>query len=115
MKTRAIRIHEHGGPEVLKFESVDLPEPGEGEARVRHTAIGLNFIDTYHRSGLYPLPALPSGIGMEAAGVIEAVGADEVALPPLYFAHQREVFERDGMWLTAGEWGGPKKGEEIEI
>ena len=73
MKTRAIRIHEHGGPEVLKFESVDLPEPGEGEARVRHTAIGLNFIDTYHRSGLYP-QKLPSGLGSEAAGIVEATG-----------------------------------------
>ena len=73
MKTKAIRIHEFGGPEVLKFEEVDLPEPGPGEARIRHTAIGLNFIDTYHRSGLYPLE-LPSGLGSEAAGVVEAVG-----------------------------------------
>lgn len=73
MNTKAIRIHEFGGPEVLKFEAVDLPDPGPGEARIRHTAIGLNFIDTYHRSGLYPLE-LPSGLGSEAAGVVEAVG-----------------------------------------
>lgn len=73
MKTHAIRIHEYGGPEVLKFEEVELDEPGEGEARIRHTAIGLNFIDTYHRTGLYPVD-LPTGLGSEAAGVVEAVG-----------------------------------------
>ena len=62
-----------GGPEVLEARRIDVPVPGEGEVVIRHEAIGLNFIDTYHRSGLYPLP-LPSGIGNEAAGVIEAVG-----------------------------------------
>ncbi len=72
-KVNAIRIHEFGGPQVLKFEKVAVPDPAEGEARVRHTAIGLNFIDTYHRSGLYPLD-LPTGLGSEAAGVVEAVG-----------------------------------------
>lgn len=77
MKTRAVRIHEFGGPEVLRFEEVDLPEPGPGQATIRHSAIGLNFIDTYHRSGLYPLP-LPTGLGSEAAGVVEAVGPDVV-------------------------------------
>ena len=71
--TRAIRFHATGGPEVLALEDVALAEPGPGQALVRHTAIGVNFIDTYHRSGLYPLP-LPSGLGSEAAGVIEAVG-----------------------------------------
>jgi len=70
----AIRIHQTGGPEVLTWETVDLPAPAAGEATVRHHAIGLNFIDTYHRTGLYPLP-LPSGIGLEGAGVVEAVGA----------------------------------------
>ena len=70
---KAIRIHESGGPEVLRFEDVELGEPGSGQARVRHTAIGVNFIDTYHRTGLYKLP-LPSGLGVEAAGVVEAVG-----------------------------------------
>lgn len=69
----AIRFHRAGGPEVLQWEAVELPVPGAGEVRVRHHAVGLNFIDTYHRSGLYPLP-LPSGLGMEAAGVVEAVG-----------------------------------------
>jgi NADPH2:quinone reductase len=71
--TRAIRIHKTGGPEVMAFEDVELPPPGPGQARVRHTAIGVNYLDTYHRSGLYPLP-LPTGIGSEAAGVVEAVG-----------------------------------------
>jgi len=70
---KAIRIHETGGPEVLRLEEITLPEPGQGQARVRHTAIGVNFIDTYHRTGLYKLP-LPSGLGVEAAGVVEAVG-----------------------------------------
>jgi NADPH2:quinone reductase len=70
--TRAIRFHATGGPEVLQMDDVTLPPPGPGEAIVRHTAIGVNFIDTYHRSGLYPLP-LPSGVGGEAAGVIEAI------------------------------------------
>jgi NADPH2:quinone reductase len=69
----AIRIHKTGGPEVLQWEEVAVGEPGPGEARVRHTAIGLNFIDTYQRSGLYKL-ALPSGLGGEGAGVVEAVG-----------------------------------------
>ncbi len=70
----AIRIHAHGGPEVMVAEEVTVGAPGPGEARIRQTAIGLNYIDTYHRSGLYPL-SLPSGIGQEAAGVVEAVGA----------------------------------------
>jgi NADPH2:quinone reductase len=72
--TNAIRFHRTGGPEVLRWETVDMPAPGAGEATVRHLAVGLNFIDIYHRSGLYPLP-LPSGIGLEGAGVVEAVGA----------------------------------------
>ncbi|MBI3452307.1 MAG: quinone oxidoreductase [Rhodospirillales bacterium] len=71
--TKAIRIHKTGGPEVLQWEDVDVPPPGQGEARIRHTAIGLNFIDTYHRSGLYPV-ALPTAIGSEGAGIVEAVG-----------------------------------------
>ncbi len=71
---KAIRFHETGGPEVLRMDEVGLASPGPGEIRIRHTAIGLNYIDTYHRSGLYPLP-LPSGIGMEAAGVVEEAGS----------------------------------------
>lgn len=73
MKTNAIRIHEYGGPDVLQWEEVELAEPGEGEAQIRHTAIGLNLIDTYHRTGLYPMD-LPVGLGSEAAGVVEAIG-----------------------------------------
>ena len=69
----AIRFHTTGGPEVLQWEDVAVGDPGAGQARVRHTAIGLNYIDVYHRSGLYNL-ALPSGIGTEAAGVVEAIG-----------------------------------------
>ncbi len=71
----AIRIHATGGPEVLKWEAVEVGEPGPGEVRLRQTAIGLNYIDTYHRSGLYKLASLPAVIGMEAAGRVEAVGA----------------------------------------
>lgn len=70
----AIRIHQTGGPEVLRGEEVSVGEPKPGEVRVRHEAVGLNFIDTYQRSGLYPLP-LPSGLGQEGAGVVEALGA----------------------------------------
>jgi NADPH2:quinone reductase len=70
----SIRIHKTGGPEVLQWEEVAVGDPGPGEARVRQTAIGLNYIDTYQRSGLYKL-ALPSGLGGEGAGVVEAVGA----------------------------------------
>jgi len=70
---KAIRFEQVGGPEVLQFVDVELPAPGRGIARVKHTAVGVNFIDTYHRTGLYKLP-LPSGLGSEAAGVVEAVG-----------------------------------------
>ena len=69
----AIRFEQFGGPEVLKYVQVDVGEPGAGEARVAHRAIGLNFIDVYHRTGLYPM-ALPSGLGGEGAGVVTAVG-----------------------------------------
>jgi NADPH:quinone reductase len=71
----AFILRETGGPERLEAEHIDLPRPGPGEVRVRHEAVGLNFIDTYHRSGLYKLP-LPSGLGGEAAGVVEAVGEE---------------------------------------
>lgn len=73
MKSKAIRIYEFGGPDVLRWEEVDVPDPGEGEVQIRHTAIGLNFIDTYHRTGLYPVD-LPTGLGSEATGIVEAVG-----------------------------------------
>jgi NADPH2:quinone reductase len=76
---KAIRFEQTGGPEVLKFVDVELPPPAPGQVRVRHTAIGVNFIDTYHRSGLYKLP-LPSGLGSEAAGVVEALGEGVTSL-----------------------------------
>jgi len=71
--THAIRFHQTGGPEVLVWEEVDLAKPGLGQALIRHTAVGLNFVDIYNRSGLYPVQ-LPSGLGGEAAGVVEALG-----------------------------------------
>jgi NADPH2:quinone reductase len=76
---RAIRIHEHGGPEVLRLEDVQLGPPRKGQVRIRHTAIGVNFIDTYDRVGLYPV-SLPSGIGREAAGVVLETGKGVTAL-----------------------------------
>ena len=71
---KAIRIHATGGPEVLRWEDVEVGQPGEGQARIRHTAVGVNFIDSYQRSGMYPIP-VPGGLGSEAAGVVEAVGS----------------------------------------
>ena len=71
---KVVRFYETGGPEVLRFETAEVGDPGPGEVRVRHGAVGLNFADTYFRTGLYPAP-LPAGMGVEAAGVIEAVGA----------------------------------------
>ncbi|MEE9196173.1 MAG: quinone oxidoreductase, partial [Alphaproteobacteria bacterium] len=100
--TKAIRIHETGGPEVLRWEEVDVGAPGAGEARLKQTAVGLNYLDVYHRSGLYPLPAVPAVIGMEAAGTVEAVGegvtglkvGDRVAYaapPPGAYAEERNM------------------------
>jgi NADPH2:quinone reductase len=76
---KAIRIEKTGGPEVLELQEIELPPPGPGQVRVRHTAIGVNFIDTYFRSGLYPAP-LPTGLGGEAAGIAEAVGEGVTAI-----------------------------------
>ncbi|MEX1364020.1 MAG: quinone oxidoreductase [Nannocystaceae bacterium] len=101
MSTTAIRFHEHGGPQVLRPESVELPPPAAGQVRVRHTAIGVNFIDTYHRTGLYAVE-LPSGLGMEAAGVVETLGPGVEGLtvgqrvayaagPPGAYANHRNV------------------------
>ena len=72
--TKAIQINQAGGPEVLKWGDVEVGDPGAGEIRLRHSAVGLNFIDCYHRSGLYPLPPFPVTIGLEGSGVVEAVG-----------------------------------------
>lgn len=87
---RTAYFEETGGPEVIRWRDVELPPPGPGEVRMRHTAVGLNYIDTYHRGGLYPMK-LPSGLGSEAAGVVEAVGED-VALA---------VGDRVGTWGPA--------------
>lgn len=77
MAAHAIRFDTTGGPDVLRLTTVEVGDPASNELRLRHTAIGVNFIDTYHRSGLYPL-SLPSGIGLEAAGMVEAIGSDVV-------------------------------------
>ena len=79
--TKAIRMSKAGGPEVMEYVDVEVGEPGPGEARVRHAAIGLNYIDVYFRSGAYPQP-LPAGLGMEGAGTVEAVGPDVVHIKP---------------------------------
>ncbi len=81
-RVNAVRIHKQGGPEELRYEAIEVGEPGPGEARVRHTAIGLNFTDIHHRTGRYALPQLPHVIGMEAAGVVEAVGEGVTEVKP---------------------------------
>lgn len=84
MKSKAVRVHVAGGPDVLSIETVDVPAPGPGEVVVRHTAIGVNLIDVYHRSstaGQYAIPR-PATLGVEAAGVVEAVGVDVAGLVP---------------------------------
>lgn len=80
MVAEAIVITRTGGPEVLEMREIEVPSPGPGEALIRQQAIGLNFIDVYHRNGLYPLRTLPSGIGMEGSGVVEAVGPGTTGL-----------------------------------
>jgi NADPH2:quinone reductase len=82
MQAKAARIHQYGGPEVVRVESMEVGEPGPGEVRLRHTAIGLNFIDMHHRTGRYPSPAFPVVLGMEAAGVVEAVGDGVTEIAP---------------------------------
>ncbi len=100
--TKAVRIHKTGGPEVLRYEDVEVGKPGAGEVVLKQDAVGLNYIDVYHRTGLYPLPALPAAIGMEAAGVVEALGegvtefrrGDRVAYaaaPPGAYAESRVI------------------------
>jgi NADPH2:quinone reductase len=71
---KAVRIHKPGGPEAMVYEDIEVGGPGEGQLLIRHTAIGVNYIDIYHREGAYPLPHMPHGIGMEGAGVVEAIG-----------------------------------------
>ena len=81
MQASVVQMAAQGGPEVMKIQSVSMPEPSTGEALVRQTIVGINYLDTYHRSGLYPLP-MPSGVGSEAAGVVEHVGPDVADLKP---------------------------------
>lgn len=80
--SKAIRIHQIGGPEQMRWEDVDVGAPAPGQVLLRQTAVGLNYIDVYHRTGLYPLPSLPAVLGMEAAGVVEAVGPGVSGLRP---------------------------------
>lgn len=82
MMTKAVRIHRTGGPEVMVYEDVPVDSPGPGQVLLRQTAVGLNFIDVYHRSGLYPLPSLPAVLGLEAAAVVEALGEEVSGLKP---------------------------------
>jgi NADPH2:quinone reductase len=81
MMAHAIRMHEVGGPDVLRWEEVAVGSPGPGQARIRHVAVGINFADTYFRTGLYPVP-LPNGIGVEGSGVVEAVGEGVTNVAP---------------------------------
>src|SRR6201988_4353059 len=78
---KAVRFYRAGGPEVLRYEDVEVGDPGAGQVRLRHVAVGLNFADTYFRNGTYPVP-LPAGMGVEAAGIVTAIGPDvsEVAV-----------------------------------
>jgi NADPH2:quinone reductase len=80
-KTHAIRIEKTGGPEQMKWVELDLPAPGKGEVQLKNLACGLNFIDTYHRTGLYPVP-LPTGLGLEASAIVEAVGEGVTTFKP---------------------------------
>ena len=111
--TKAIRIYETGGSDVMRWEDVDPGKPEPGEALVRHEAVGLNFIDVYHRTGLYPLPALPASLGMEGAGVVEEIGVgvtevavgDRVAyagIPPGAYAQVRRIPAHRLVNLPAG-------------
>lgn len=111
--SQQIRIHQVGGPEALRLEKIDVGQPKAGELLLRQTAIGLNFIDIYHRTGLYKLPSYPHGLGMEAAGVIEAVGegatrfkaGDHVAYcggPPGAYAEKRVINAKLAVKLPEG-------------
>ncbi len=102
---QAIRIHKHGGPDLMQLDPVDLPAPGPGEVQLRQTAVGVNFIDIYVRTGLYPSSAMPATLGMEAAGVVEALGpgvttlkvGDRVVyngLPGAYATHRNAPADR---------------------
>lgn len=74
IRSPVVRVHAHGGIDALRYETIEVKDPGEGQVRLRQTAVGLNFIDTYHRTGLYPIGELPAVLGSEGAGVVEALG-----------------------------------------
>ncbi|MBU3565883.1 alcohol dehydrogenase catalytic domain-containing protein [Polynucleobacter sp. MWH-HuK1] len=99
--TKAIRFHKTGAPDVLVLEDISIPAPGPGEVQIKQEAIGVNYIDIYHRTGAYPLP-LPSGMGVEGSGVVTAVGPDVTAFqvgdrvayaggPPAAYSEERNV------------------------
>jgi NADPH:quinone reductase len=99
VKVRAARIHQYGAPEVLKFEDILIPEPGDGDVLVRNTVIGLNFVDVYFRRGTMEVPSFPAVIGNEAAGIVEAVGRDVTSVK----VGDRVVFGHStGAYATAG-------------
>ena len=98
--SKAIRIHEYGGPEVLQYEDVDIPEPNTGEVKIRHRAIGLNYADIHTRNGRYPLPTLPHIIGGEGCGIIEAVGAGVLD----YSVGDRVAYSSGGHALPRGSY-----------
>ena len=105
---RAIAITQPGGPEVLQIDDVAVGEPGAGQIRIRHTAVGVNFLDTYQRSGLYPMP-LPQTAGNEGAGVVEAVGLDQ-ALPVLGLRLRHRPAAVDQAVVEQKARGGKKQG-----
>jgi len=122
--SKAIRIHETGGPEVLKWEDVDVTHPGFGEAKIRHTAVGVNYIDVYGRTGLHPMPSFPHTLGMEAAGVVEAIGegvsdvavGDRIAYviaPPGAYSEER-VVPADRL-VKLPEWVSDKTGAAMML
>ena len=105
MKTHAFKIYKTGAPSVMKWEEVTLGKPGRGEVLLRQTAVGFNMVETYFRSGLYPLPGLLSGIGIEAAGVIEAVGPGVKGLKP----------GCGSVMPAAGPWGLRRGADQIAV
>jgi NADPH2:quinone reductase len=99
-QSRAIRIHQTGGPEVLKYEVIEVAAPLPGEVQIRHKAIGLNFTDIHHRTGRYPVPGFPAVLGMEGVGVVEAVGAGVTEFEP----GDRVAYAGASPWLQPGSY-----------
>nr|WP_179053953.1 alcohol dehydrogenase catalytic domain-containing protein [Pseudomonas umsongensis] len=102
---QVVRFYETGGPEVLRFEEVEVGDPSPGEVRLRHVAVGLNYADTYFRNGTYPIP-MPNGIGVEASGVVEALGEGVsnvvISMPPV--ARSRRVLINTGRRVPSHNW-----------